>query len=73
MTTVKTKLKPCPFCGAPAKVIPYVDDTLYWITCAGDWDKCPSGNVTSKHCNTIEEAAKNWNIRKRRKKKNDKS
>lgn len=65
-----TELKPCPFCGSPAKVGKYIDGTA--IVHCSKWER----NNSCEHLvgiggRTVEEAVKLWNTRKGETDEND--
>lgn len=54
------KLKPCPWCGRPTKLINYGD--LYFVTCddaTNKWMNC--GRVVTTYYQSIEDAVTGWN------------
>ena len=61
----KIGLRPCPFCGKPAKFYALYDGSespKYHVMCS-DFATCPTGACTHYY-NTQEEAAQAWNTRK---------
>lgn len=53
-----TKLKPCPFCGGKARLVPYGDEH-YFVSCTNI--KCCA--TASRHMQNKDEAIKAWNRR----------
>lgn len=54
------KLKNCPWCGRPTKLINYKD--LYFVTCddsVNEWMNC--GRVVTVYYQSVEDAVKGWN------------
>ena len=53
------ELKPCPFCGSQALVIPAPSPT----DPRGHWVQCSSCDASSEWSETRDEAARKWNRR----------
>lgn len=53
-----TKLKPCPFCGGKARLVPYGDEH-YFVSCTNI--KCCA--TAGRHMQNKDEAIKAWNRR----------